>query len=70
MLGDATIQSRYHMIQNQVRRAEQELAAMEKRIGTLRRKVQYYNDLLADQKADHCNPMTHARTPEQPAYSK
>lgn len=49
LLGDSSIPTRYQMIQNQVQRAEQELAAMEKRINTLRRKVEYYNGLLEEQ---------------------
>lgn len=62
VLGDSTIPRRYQLIQNQVRKAEQDLAAMEKRINTLKRKVAYYNGLLEEQKEDDCNPMSQART--------
>jgi len=44
--GDATILKRYDMIQQQARRAEAELAEMEKRVRTLQRKVEYYQNLI------------------------
>jgi DNA-binding transcriptional MerR regulator len=66
LMGDSTIPTRYQLLLNQVQKAEQELATMEKRIHALRRKVEYYNGLLAERKEDDCNPMNHARTKEQP----
>jgi DNA-binding transcriptional MerR regulator len=67
MLGNSTIPKRFRMIRNQVQKAEQELAAMEKRIHTLKRKVEYYSGLLEEHEADDHNPMSEARTKEQPA---
>jgi DNA-binding transcriptional MerR regulator len=67
LLGDSTIPTRYQLIKNQVQKAQQDLTAMEKRINTLKIKVEYYNGLLEEQKEDDCNPMNHARTKEQPA---
>lgn len=62
LLGDPTIPQRYQMIHNQVQRAEEELLAMHKRIDTLRRKVGYYNGLLAGQTPDDRNPASQTRT--------
>lgn len=50
MLGDSTLPRRHQLIQNQVEKAEQELAAMENRIDTLRRKAEYYSGLVEEQK--------------------
>ena len=46
LLGDSTVPTRYQLLQNQVHKAQQELEAMEKRISTLRRKLEYYNNLM------------------------
>jgi DNA-binding transcriptional MerR regulator len=62
LLGDSTIPKRYRMIQDQVQKAEQELAAMEERIRTLKRKVEYYNGLLEEQEADGRTAMNQAGT--------
>jgi DNA-binding transcriptional MerR regulator len=63
--GDPTIPTRYQMIRNQVQRAEAELAAMQKRIDTLRIKVNYYNGLLQERKADTCNPLNQVQTSDE-----
>lgn len=67
LLGDATIPTRHRIIQNQVLKVEQDLAVMEKRIQTLRRKAEYYNALVREHKEDACNPMSEARTKGQSA---
>jgi DNA-binding transcriptional MerR regulator len=66
LVGDATIPERYQLIQNQVQKAQAELAAMAKRIDTLKIKVDYYNRLLEEQEVDDCNPMSEVRSKEQP----
>lgn len=66
LIGDATIPKRYQLIQNQVQKAEQELAAMEQRIDTLRRKVEYYEHLLNKKHIDDCNPANRPRLEGQP----
>lgn len=55
--GDPTIPRRYEMLQRQLQRAEQELAAMEQRINLIRYKVEYYNKLLQQHQQDLCNPL-------------
>lgn len=65
--GDATIPTRHQILQNQVLKVEEDLAAMARRISMLRRKVAYYNALLNERQEDHCNPMSEARTKEQTA---
>lgn len=67
--GDATIPTRHQILQHQVLKVEEDLAAMERRIKTLRRKVAYYNALLNEQQEDRCNPMSEARTKEPPSPS-
>ncbi|HWH67761.1 MAG TPA: MerR family DNA-binding protein, partial [Candidatus Sulfotelmatobacter sp.] len=46
MVGESTLGRRRQMLQTQVGKAEQELAAMEKRVDMLKRKVEYYDGLL------------------------
>jgi DNA-binding transcriptional MerR regulator len=62
LLGNSTIPTRYQMVQNLVQQAEQERAALEDRINTLKRKVDYYNRLVAEQEADDQPAMNQART--------
>lgn len=49
LIGSSTLSRRYQMIQTQAQRAEQQLAEMEQRVETLRRKVKHYDRLLAEQ---------------------
>lgn len=61
LLGDSTIPTRHQLLQNQVKKAEQEVAAMEKRISILNWKVDYYRNLLEKRQDDPCNPESAAR---------
>lgn len=67
--GDATIPTRHQILQHQVRKVEEDLAAMERRINTLRKKFAYYDALVGGQKADEWNPGSEARQKEQPAVT-
>lgn len=67
--GDATIPTRHQILHRQVRKVEEDLAAMERRISTLRKKVAYYDALVGEQKADEWNPMSEARTKDRPAVT-
>ncbi|MGM0472214.1 MAG: MerR family transcriptional regulator [Bacillota bacterium] len=54
--GDSTIEERYRIILKQKKKAEEEVAAMQKRVERLNVKQEYYKRLLAEQQADNWNP--------------
>ena len=60
--GDATIPERYQMMQDQQKRATQELAIMQRHLALINHKVAHYHAALVHGTAEPVAPTTHPTT--------
>lgn len=56
MEGEATVRQRYQIIMKQKQKAEADLSLMQQRLSLLNMKQKYYEEILARNNGDACNP--------------